>query len=117
MLDSFPLSEVYLIYMTFRELVLFPSLGPFERFQFDPDRFYFLRKKCHKCHKVTTNHLKTRVEPTPETSCISNISQTMDNVKQSSYNILFLSAIYEKVKLNKVPHCYVLISKQRRGPD
>jgi hypothetical protein len=32
---------------------------------------------------MTTNHLKTGVEPTPETSCISNISQTMGNVQHS----------------------------------
>jgi hypothetical protein len=30
---------------------------------------------------MRTNHLKTGVEPTPETSCISNTPQTMDNVR------------------------------------
>jgi hypothetical protein len=32
---------------------------------------------------MTTNHLKTEVEPTPETSCISDMSQTTDNVQHS----------------------------------
>jgi hypothetical protein len=34
-----------------------------------------------------TSHLKTGVESTPETSCISNIPQTMDNVQ---HNVLIL---------------------------
>jgi hypothetical protein len=32
---------------------------------------------------MTTSHLKTGVEPTPETSCISNIPQTIDSVQHS----------------------------------
>jgi hypothetical protein len=34
---------------------------------------------------ITTNHLKTGAEPTPETSCISNIPQTISNVQHSVY--------------------------------
>jgi hypothetical protein len=34
---------------------------------------------------LTVTHLKTRVEPSPEMSCVSNIPQTMDNIR---YNIL-----------------------------
>jgi hypothetical protein len=30
---------------------------------------------------MTTNHLKTEVEPTPETSCAKNISETTENVQ------------------------------------
>lgn len=33
--------------------------------------------------KVTTNHRKKDVEPTLETSCISNMSQTMNNVRHN----------------------------------
>jgi hypothetical protein len=32
---------------------------------------------------MTTSHLKTGVKPTPETLCISNIPQTMDNVQHN----------------------------------
>jgi hypothetical protein len=32
---------------------------------------------------MTTNYLKTGGEPTPETSCISNIRQTMGNAQHS----------------------------------
>jgi hypothetical protein len=33
---------------------------------------------------MTTKRLKTGVQPTPETSCISIIRQTMDNVQHSA---------------------------------
>jgi hypothetical protein len=33
--------------------------------------------------KMTTNHLKTAVEPNPETSCISNIPQVVDDARYS----------------------------------
>jgi hypothetical protein len=32
---------------------------------------------------IAISHLKTRVEPTPETSCISNTPETMHNVQHS----------------------------------
>jgi hypothetical protein len=32
---------------------------------------------------MTVNNLKTAVEPTPETTCIQNISQTVDNVQHN----------------------------------
>jgi hypothetical protein len=37
---------------------------------------------------MTTNHLKTGVESTPETSCTSNIPQTLDNVQ---HNVLIMN--------------------------
>jgi hypothetical protein len=36
-----------------------------------------------KTNQYNDNHLSTGVEPTPETSCVSNIHQTMDNVQHS----------------------------------
>jgi hypothetical protein len=36
---------------------------------------------------ITNNHTKMEVQSTPETSCMSNISQTMDNVQHSIGNI------------------------------
>jgi hypothetical protein len=38
---------------------------------------------------MTTNHLETGVEPTPETSCTSNTAQTMGNVQYSIFIINF----------------------------
>jgi hypothetical protein len=55
-----PLSEVYLIYTTFRELALLPSSGWLVGCHYT-DTFFSI---------MTTNHLKTGVELTPETSCV-----------------------------------------------
>jgi hypothetical protein len=33
---------------------------------------------------MTTNNIKTGVVPTPKTSCITNISQTMNNVQHNT---------------------------------
>jgi hypothetical protein len=46
---------------------------------------------------MTTNHLKTGDEPAPETSCISNIPQTMDSV-QHSVSITAVFRSFEKFK-------------------
>jgi hypothetical protein len=78
MLDFVHFYEVRLIYTTFREFCT-PTIKASDSF-FIIHYFKIIDKGW-----VRSSLLKTWVEPTSETSCISNIPQTMDNVQQYGY--------------------------------
>jgi hypothetical protein len=79
---------------------------------FGPDRSLIIQKNVSI--KIT-NHLKTGVQPTPETSCISNTPQTMENVQHSVTitNVTALQAILcFEMSMPKVA-CYVDKKKKK----
>jgi hypothetical protein len=58
---------------------------------------------------MTTNHLKTGVESTPETSCISNTHQTMVNVQHNvSVTVSQLEELYVDTRFGCCPQLFCL---------
>jgi hypothetical protein len=48
------------------------------------DRYNFIKSTNENISVMPTNHLKSGVQPTPETSFVSNICETMGNALQNS---------------------------------
>jgi hypothetical protein len=81
--DHCLLSEVYLICTTFRELALLSSSGDWLSLYWHGILTVVTNNTKKSVSTMINNHLKTGVEPTPETSCISDILKTMGKVQHS----------------------------------